>query len=154
MLFQIKCITSNFYTTYGSFPVLIVPNQSIPTTMKKLFSLLCIVAIIAVSNCSKIPENNDPVLGVWAKTELVSLDNEENMQREEWIFNDAFLGRYHSFENQDLTFYTDFSWSVENGVYTIEYNGTDIPGTKVMLMKADQPETLALQDGQHFATRQ
>lgn len=121
--------------------------------MKKFFSLLCIVALISVSNCSKIPTNNDPVLGIWAKTEVISSNEEEQVQREEWIFNDAFLGRYQSFDDQNLAFYTDFSWTVENGVYTITYNGTDMPQTQVLLIK-DQPETLARQNGEHFATRQ
>lgn len=112
------------------------------------------MAIIAVSNCTKIPINNDPVLGVWAKTETISSSEAETVQHEEWIFNDAFLGRYQSYTNENLEFYTDFSWSVENGVYTIQYNGTDIPENEVMLMKTESPEILAHQNGEHFATRQ
>lgn len=98
--------------------------------------------------------NNDPVLGTWAKIEVVSSNEQEQVQREEWIFNDAYLGRYQSFNGNTLEFYTDFSWSLENGVYTITYNGTDMAQNHVMLINVDQPETLARQNGEHFATRQ
>lgn len=123
--------------------------------MKKFFSLLAILAIIAVSNCSEIPENNDPILGIWSKSEILSLDGKnENEVREEWIFNDAYLGRYHSYTNDDLEFYTDFSWSLENETYTIIYTGTDIPNAEVNLEEAVKPEQLELENGNIFALRE
>ncbi|RNC89376.1 MAG: hypothetical protein ED555_07735 [Allomuricauda sp.] len=122
--------------------------------MKKLFSLLTIVVLISVSNCSEIPENNDPVLGIWAKIESEGSNQEQTSDREEWIFNDAYLGRYQQYEGNNITFYTDFGWTVENGVYTIEYRGTDIETQRVMLVKSDNPETLAYENGSHFATRE
>ncbi len=123
--------------------------------MKKFFSLLTLVVIIAMSNCSEIPENNDPILGVWSKSEITSLDGEnENDVREEWIFNDAYLGRYHIYTNNDLEFYTDFSWSLDDETYTIIYSGTDKPKVEVNLEEAVKPELLALQDGNIFAIRE
>ncbi|WP_350291122.1 hypothetical protein [uncultured Croceitalea sp.] len=123
--------------------------------MKKFFSLLAILVIIAVSNCSEIPENNDPILGIWSKSEILSIDGKnENEVREEWIFNDAYLGRYHSYTNDDLEFYTDFSWSLENETYTIIYTGTDIPNAEVNLEEAVKPEQLELENGNIFALRE
>ena len=122
--------------------------------MKKLFSLMALVTLISVSNCSKVPENNDPVLGIWAKLETEGVDEQESTERQEWIFNDAYLGRYQHYEGSTITFYTDFGWSVENGVYTIEYRGTDIQTQRVMLVESDSPETLEYENGGHFATRE
>nr|WP_298999830.1 hypothetical protein [uncultured Allomuricauda sp.] len=122
--------------------------------MKKLFSLLLIVLIIAVSNCTDIPENNDPILGIWARTATLSEDSKSQNLKEEWIFNDVYLGRYQRYSNNTLTFYTDFKWSNENGVYTITYSGTDIEEVTVNLEESNQPEILALEDGAVFATRE
>ena len=123
--------------------------------MKKLFSLLSIIGIIAMSNCSRIPENNDPILGIWSKTESASLEGKgTETTREEWIFNDVYLGRYQSYSNSKLVFYTDFKWSVENGTYTIIYGDPQVTDVKVSLMEAQNPEILALGNGAVFATRE
>ncbi|GMN10822.1 hypothetical protein MTsPCn9_30130 [Croceitalea sp. MTPC9] len=123
--------------------------------MKKFFSLLAILVIIAVSNCSEIPENNDPILGIWSKSEILSQDGKSGDEvREEWIFNDAYLGRYHSYTNNDLEFYTDFSWSLDGETYTIIYTGTDKPTVEVNLHQAAEPELLALENGSTFAVRE
>ncbi|NNC34968.1 MAG: hypothetical protein HKO09_08835 [Croceitalea sp.] len=124
--------------------------------MKKFFSLLAIVSIIAISNCTRIPENNDPVLGIWSKTAIESSDSQQNIrpQREEWIFNDAYLGRYHSYHNNTLDFYTDFQWSEDDGLYTISYPGTDMPQVTVVLKKEAESEMLAYVNGSIFALRE
>jgi len=123
--------------------------------MKKLFSLLSIIGIIAVSNCSRVPENNDPILGIWAKTESSTIENKGTETiREEWIFNDVYLGRYQNYSNSKLVFYTDFKWSVENGTYTIIYGDPQVTDVKVNLMEAQNPEILALGNGAVFATRE
>lgn len=116
---------------------------------------MAVFAIIFISNCSEIPENNDPVLGIWSKTEISSSHQDgETVHREEWIFNDAFLGRYHSYIDASIAFYTDFSWSEENGVYTIEYSGTDIPKAEVQLNKSSETDLLEYQNGNLFARRE
>ncbi|WP_420601537.1 hypothetical protein [Flagellimonas sp.] len=122
--------------------------------MKKFFSLLSIVCIIAISNCTSIPENNDPILGIWARSSS-SIDGKSgNTTREEWIFNDVYLGRYQSYSDSKLTFYTDFKWSEENGVYTIIYADTEVTDVTVSLEETNDPEILALENGSVFATRE
>ncbi|WP_435623121.1 hypothetical protein [Flagellimonas sp.] len=123
--------------------------------MKKLFSLLFIVLIITVSNCTDIPENNDPILGIWTRTDFISEDSKSSSTtKEEWIFNDVYLGRYQRYTDNTLTFYTDFKWSNENDSYTITYTGTDIEEVTVSLEVSNEPETLALENGAVFATRE
>ncbi|MBO0343531.1 MAG: hypothetical protein VX798_10580 [Bacteroidota bacterium] len=123
--------------------------------MKKLFSLLSIIGIIAISNCTRVPENNDPILGVWAKTESSSIEGKsESSIREEWIFNDVYLGRYQRYSNSELIFYTDFKWSQENGNYSIVYGDPQVTDITVSLQKAKDPEVLTLDNGSVFATRE
>ncbi len=123
--------------------------------MKKAFSLLALVVLIASSNCTQIPENNDPILGIWARTEILSDSQKiENQNFEEWIFNDAFLGRYHNYNNGELEFFTDFSWSMENEIYTISYPGTNIPDVRLHLETSLIPEQLTFEDGAVFAIRE
>lgn len=122
--------------------------------MKKFFSLLLIVCIIAISNCTSIPANNDPILGIWARTNSTIENEIENTSREEWIFNDVYLGRYQSYSNSSLTFYTDFKWSEEDGVYSIIYSEEQINDVSVSLENASNPEILALENGTVFATRE
>lgn len=123
--------------------------------MKKLFSLLSIIGIIALSNCSQIPENNDPILGIWAKTEIATIEGKgTETVREEWIFNDVYLGRYQSYSNSKLVFYTDFKWSVDNGTYTIIYGDPQVTDVTVSMEKAKEPEVLTLGNGSVFATRE
>ena len=123
--------------------------------MKKLFSLLSIVGIIAISKCTRVPDNHDPILGIWAKTESFSLEGKSaNTTREEWIFNDVYLGRYQRYSNSELIFYTDFKWSQENGSYSLIYGDPQVTDITVSLEKAKEPEVLTLDNGSVFATRE
>ncbi|WP_067031656.1 hypothetical protein [Allomuricauda sp. CP2A] len=123
--------------------------------MKKLFSLLSIIGIIAMSNCSRVPENNDPILGIWAKTESSTIDGKgSDAAREEWIFNDVYLGRYQKYSNSKLVFYTDFKWSEAKGTYTIIYGDPQVEDITVRLQQNGDPEILALENGSVFATRE
>ena len=123
--------------------------------MKKLFSLLSIVGIIAISNCTRVPDNHDPILGIWAKTESPRVeDKSANTTREEWIFNDVYLGRYQRYSNSELIFYTDFKWSQENGSYSLIYGDPQVTDITVSLEKAKEPEVLTLDNGSVFATRE
>ncbi|NQZ45119.1 MAG: hypothetical protein HRT65_12480 [Flavobacteriaceae bacterium] len=119
--------------------------------MKKFFSFLAIITLIAVSNCTQVPENDDPVLGIWAKSAIAAQDTNE---REEWIFNDAFLGRYQRYVDNELTFYTDFSWSETDGMYTVTYKGTDIPTASIVLNAQEKIEQLEYTNGEVFAYRE
>ncbi|MGX1929680.1 hypothetical protein [Flagellimonas sp. 2504JD4-2] len=124
--------------------------------MKKLFSLLSIICIIAISNCSSIPENNDPILGTWVKNSSIQNEdsNKNSSTREEWIFNDVYLGRYQSYTDTNLTYYTDFRWSEENGRYTITFGDENVTDVIVSLEESNDPEILALENGSVFATRE
>ena len=123
--------------------------------MKKLFSLLSIVGIIAISNCTRVPENHDPILGIWAKTESSSIEGKNSSTvREECIFNDVYLGRYQRYSNSKLIFYTDFKWSQEKGTYSIIYGDPEVTDITVSLEKAKTPEILTLDNGSVFATRE
>ncbi|WP_318311688.1 hypothetical protein [Flagellimonas crocea] len=123
--------------------------------MKKLFSLLSIIGIIAISNCTRVPENHDPILGIWAKTESSTTEGKSNgTVREEWIFNDVYLGRYQRYSDSELIFYTDFRWSKDSGAYSITYGDPNVTDITVSLIKANEPEVLALENGSVFATRE
>ena len=123
--------------------------------MKKLFSFLTIISIILASNCSRIPENNDPVIGVWSKIDKSNLSESESKSiRQEWIFNDAYLGRYHSYENKALEVKTDFKWVRDKEAYLISYPGTDIPDHKVLLQETETGMLLKDVNGTIFAIRE
>jgi len=123
--------------------------------MKKLFSLLSIVGIIAISNCTSVPENHDPILGIWAKTESSNIEGKSSSTvREEWIFNDVYLGRYQRYSDSKLIFYTDIKWSQEKGIYSITYGDPEVTDITVSLEKAKEPEVLTLDNGSVFATRE
>ena len=123
--------------------------------MKKLFSFLAIVAIILASNCSRIPENNDPIIGIWERIE-VQTNSETGKQttRREWIFNDAFLGRFHRIENGVTTVKSDFKWKQEDGTYIISYPGLDRNDDIVIMKKSLETTQLERNDGFMLATRE
>ncbi|MEZ2415080.1 hypothetical protein ACA086_08945 [Muriicola sp. E247] len=123
--------------------------------MKKLFSLMAIVTIISVSNCTRIPENNDPIIGIWSKVEFAeNSETGRQTNRQEWIFNDVYLGRYHSYDGNQLTVKTDFSWTQDKGVYTISYPGTDMPAHQVSLKNSDEGTVLEDVQGNILALRE
>jgi len=121
--------------------------------MKKLFSLLAIIVLVAVSNCTQIPENNDPILGIWLKTPTEQSKTAET-QKENWIFNDAYLGRYQRFVSGQLSFETDFRWSNDDGIYTIFYGVEGMPEIIVELNQSGSPEQLEETTGAIFAIRE
>lgn len=106
---------------------------------------MAILVILFASNCSRIPENNDPVIGIWYRTDISSQSTTEKLSiRQEWIFNDAYLGRYHRYEGNTLSFKTDFKWDQEDGIYTISYPGTDM--TAVHATMKESPDEVILED--------
>jgi hypothetical protein len=123
--------------------------------MKRIFSLTAILAIIFASNCSRIPDNNDPVIGIWSNTEPGIAGSVQKVSlRKEWIFNDAYLGRYHKYEGKVLNFKTDFKWEQVDGTYTISYPGTDMPAAKVHMSDATGDVTLQDEKGNILAKRE
>ncbi|SFR52904.1 hypothetical protein SAMN04490243_2650 [Robiginitalea myxolifaciens] len=95
-------------------------------TRNFLHMSLLAVGLLLVTNCSEIPENNDPVIGVWSNLEITTSEEGRSSVREEWYFNDAYLGRYYRYESGVITAQTDFGWKQENGIYTIDYMGLEI----------------------------
>ncbi len=124
--------------------------------MKKMYSFLAIVAILLVSNCSEIPENNDPVIGIWSHEEVqYTGKSSETHVRTEWIFNDAYLGRHHRYQNDELEVITDFSWKTVNGDYIISYPGLENkPDDIVHIAKHDKMELLEDNSGNSLAERE
>ncbi len=124
--------------------------------MKKLFSFLAIIGIILASNCSRIPENNDPVIGIWSNLKVdTQSQTSKTTIRTEWIFNDAYLGRYHSYKNGQREALTDFKWTEEDGVYTISYPGIENKLNDVVTMtETEKGSILEAVDGQVLAIRE
>lgn len=123
--------------------------------MKKIFSLVAIIAIILASNCSRIPENNDPVIGIWSSLNTVTTSDKGTVStRFEWIFNDVYLGRYHVIEDGTIVAKTDFKWTEDDSTYTISYPGMD-KEDDVVTMK-DSPKGIMLEkvNGNVLATRE
>lgn len=124
--------------------------------MKKLFSFLAIIGIILASNCSRIPDNNDPVIGIWSNLEVdTQSQTSKTTIRTEWIFNDAYLGRYHSYKNGQREALTDFKWTEEDGIYTISYPGIESKLNDVVTMiETEKGTILEAVDGQVLAIRE
>ncbi|KPM30627.1 Hypothetical protein I595_3121 [Croceitalea dokdonensis DOKDO 023] len=122
--------------------------------MKKLLSLMAVMVLIAVSNCTQIPENNDPILGIWSKLPTSIIEKQENIEREEWIFNDVYLGRYRRYSQQQVSLETDFKWSKEDGLYTLDYTAPEMPVHLVKLNRDGTPEKLEEVTGAIFAIRE
>ena len=76
--------------------------------MHRLRTLLLLVVITALGSCSEVPENNDPVIGIWGQTQAPKDASAKHMERVEWIFNDAYLGRYHRYMGNEIIEQTDF----------------------------------------------
>ncbi len=123
--------------------------------MKTNAMSIVVIAVMLFSSCSKIEENNDPILGVWSKTKVTAnSDNLEVNILEEWIFNDVYMGRYHIYENDQLVFHHDYDWEVNNDcIYTITFRGNvDLEG-HVVILKNDGKEVLEYRSGEVFAER-
>ncbi len=116
--------------------------------------LLTVVLATSLNSCSEIPENNDPVIGIWSRNELSAGSVQKSSLREEWIFNDVYLGRYHRYEGQNITLQTDFSWSEDQGVYTIEYPGLDWAPQQAIIRQKPDGTTLETLQGEIMAHRE
>ncbi len=116
--------------------------------------LLTVVLATGLSSCSKIPENNDPVIGIWSRTVAPESTSRMKPQREEWIFNDVYLGRYHRYDGLNITVQSDFSWRMEKGIYTIEYPGLDREAEQVTIKQNAEGITLETLAGEILAERE
>jgi len=122
--------------------------------LKRSFSSLILLVVVLLTSCSKVPENTDPVLGIWYKPVLVSAETQQVITKEEWVFNDVYLGRYQVYNNNSVIFFTDFQWEQIDGTYTISYPGTDIPEQNARMVMMEEQEVLQDNNGDILAFRQ
>ncbi|RRQ49207.1 hypothetical protein DZC72_00835 [Maribacter algicola] len=117
---------------------------------------MAICAIIFSANCSRIEQNNDPIIGIWSQSGTeISNGSSKSTLRKEWIFNDVYLGRYHEINGNDITLQTDFKWYKEGDIYTIEYRGLEnVPVDRLKIIESDQGTILEKIDGEYVAIRE
>ncbi len=144
--------------THATSPLLALDPKSKQNllTMKKLVSLVAIVAIILTANCSRIEQNNDPIIGIWSQSKITTEENSSKTTvRKEWIFNDVYLGRYHEITGDEITLQTDFKWSRDDGKYIVEYRGLeDKPNNVLTIEKNSDDVLLKKADGNILALRE
>lgn len=154
-----KCYhTTNFSnnTIYILVIIFGYPNPKPTLMMKKLLSLLAILAIIFSSYCSRIEQNDDPIIGIWIEAVSSSEDNTaKSTTRKEWIFNDVYLGRYHEIDGSKIIEQTDFKWSQVDGIYTVEYRGLENkPNDIVTIKNTSEGALLEQNNGKMLAIRE
>ena len=123
---------------------------------KKFLSLMAICAIVFLANCSRIEQNNDPIIGIWSQSKIITSENSSKQTiRKEWIFNDVYLGRYHEINGTTITLKTDFNWSKQGDIYTVEYRGLeDKPNNYITIQNLDDNFFLKNTDGATMAIRE
>ena len=123
---------------------------------KKFLSLVAICAIVFLANCSRIEQNNDPIIGIWSQSKIITTENSSKQTvRKEWIFNDVYLGRYHEINGTTITIKTDFNWSKQGDIYTIEYRGLeDKPNNYITIQNLEDNFLLKNKDGATMAIRE
>ncbi len=122
--------------------------------MKKVFSFFAIIGILLASNCTRITENNDPVIGIWSHLSADGGTTQKQTLRQEWIFNDAYLGRYHTYQNKKLTIISDFKWVRKDSLYFISYPGLEKEEDVVLMTESENGVILADNDGNVLAIRE
>jgi hypothetical protein len=122
--------------------------------MRKILVLPLLFLLVLGAGCSEIPENDDPVIGVWAQLQAPKEASAKHMDREEWIFNDAYLGRYHRYQGNEITVSSDFQWESANGVYTISYPGLAKGADQVTIKESAGTTLLVDLEGQVLAYRE
>ncbi|WP_047246797.1 lipocalin family protein [Maribacter thermophilus] len=121
--------------------------------MRTLFN--GVLLFILISSCSKIEPNDDPVIGIWEHNVKAATNiNKMVVDKEEWIFNDVYLGRFHGYNNGEITYLTDFKWTVEGNIYTISYPGTDFPDDQAILIENEEGTHLQRLTGDTLAIKQ
>ena len=123
---------------------------------KKFLSLVAICAIVFLANCSRVEQNNDPIIGIWSQSKIITTENSSKQTvRSEWIFNDVYLGRYHEIDGTTITLKTDFNWSKQGDIYTIEYRGLDgKPSNYITIQNLEDDIFLKNKDGATMAIRE
>jgi len=119
------------------------------------YVLSCLVLLVLVTSCSKIEENNDPIIGIWKHTvKTATNENKMVVDNEEYIFNDVYLGRFHGYKDGQVVYLTDFNWTVSGDEYIVSYPGTDFPDDFVKIQETDEGAILMRTGGRLFAEKQ
>ena len=133
----------------------LIPRSNNPKSyykMKRRLWLYATSAVLLLINCSEVPENHDPILGIW--TNELSETTSKNSDKQEWIFNDAYLGRFTIYNQEAINFETDFKWEItKDNAYLISYPATDIPAIKVTLNTLENGQSALLDIKQIVAIR-
>lgn len=116
--------------------------------------LLVVLGLTLAIGCSKVPENNDPVIGIWSLEKPITGTTEKGILREEWIFNDVYRGRYHRYEGSEITLKNDFQWESRQGFYHINYPGLDKQADVVQIVLHEGSERLQNPEGTILAERE
>ncbi len=119
------------------------------------YLLNCLLLLVFVTSCSKVEENNDPIIGIWLHTVKTATNtNKLVVDNEEWIFNDVYLGRFHGYKNGQVVYSTDFKWSVNNDIYMVSYPGTDFTDEFIEMKETEDGDLLLRTEGKIFAIKQ
>ena len=117
--------------------------------MKKLTLFIAMAVLLTIYACSKIAENNDPVIGIWSDDAVTAKTSTKGPSgRQEWIFNDAYLGRYHGYQGSEIEIQTDFKWKKNEDVYIISYPGTDFEEDIVTIEESEEGIILLAIEGE------
>lgn len=117
---------------------------------------MAMAVLLTIFACSKIAENNDPVIGIWSdETISAKTSTKGPTGRQEWIFNDAYLGRYHNYQGHEIKVQTDFKWKKTDDVYIISYPGTDFKDDIVTMEESEEGIILlAIEEEEILAVRE
>ncbi|MBC2839754.1 hypothetical protein H7F20_10445 [Robiginitalea sp. SC105] len=116
--------------------------------------MLFFLTALTLGGCSSVEEADDPVIGIWSRAAISDLPEGRTSVREEWIFNDAYLGRYHRYEGNELRIKTDFGWETDGNIYTIEYPGLDREADQVTIKQSQDNTQLLSLEGEVLALRE
>lgn len=123
--------------------------------MKKFALFMAMAVLLTIFACSKIAENNDPVIGIWSDEAITAKTSTKGpTSRQEWIFNDAYLGRYHNYQSHEIKIQTDFKWKKTDDVYIISYPGTDFEDDIVTMEESEDGIILMATEGDILAVRE
>jgi hypothetical protein len=89
--------------------------------------IMAVLLSFLLFSCSEIEIADDPILGIWMNQLQSTITIEgENVDQQEWIFNDLYKGRFHGYKDGEVVYEMDYNWSNTNGIYTLTYNAGEL----------------------------
>jgi hypothetical protein len=111
---------------------------------------ITIVLCCLFFSCSEVETTDDPILGIWMnQLQSAIIIEGENIDEQEWIFNDLYKGRFHGYKDGRVVYEMDYNWTNENGTYTLTYNAGEL--NAIIFIMED--EILRAVEGQVIAVR-